>query len=177
MKKRAIKSDLARIDRMRDTGIDYSVSRNVKFLSDGLNPLLRVFDAGPLLAHFTHSALTPLGSAASALARAASRPFARTRSDRQFTIERLDRFDDRADALWERARRSGAAMVKRDQRYLNWRYCQRPDATYILYGAVRDSKLEGFLVARFTTYPGHAMGLSGRFPGAGRFRCRALISD
>ena len=71
---------------------------------------------------------------------------------------RSDSFDDRADRLWERARRPSFAMLIRDHRYLNWRYCQRPDATYILYGVERASELEGFLVARTTTYRGMRWG-------------------
>jgi hypothetical protein len=43
-------------------------------------------------------------------------------------------------------------MVVRDRRYLNWRYCERPDADYLLYGVERDTQLAGFLVARVSTY-------------------------
>jgi hypothetical protein len=49
-------------------------------------------------------------------------------------------------------------MVVREQRYLNWRYCQRPEATYILYGYERGPDLEGFLVARDTSYLGMRWG-------------------
>lgn len=45
-------------------------------------------------------------------------------------------------------------MIIRDRQYLNWRYCQRPDQTYTLYGVERGSELEGFLVARITTFQG-----------------------
>jgi len=50
-------------------------------------------------------------------------------------------------------------MIIRDHQYLNWRYCQRPDATYTLYGVGRSSELMGFLVARTTTYQGMRWGL------------------
>jgi hypothetical protein len=73
-------------------------------------------------------------------------------------VVRLNAFDDRADRLWERARRPDRAMIIRDHQYLNWRYCQRPDATYTLYGVERGSELVGFLVARTTTYQGMRWG-------------------
>ncbi len=73
-------------------------------------------------------------------------------------VVRLEAFDDRVDRLWERARRRDRAMVVREQRYLNWRYCQRPDATYILYGYERGPDLAGFLVARDTWYLGMRWG-------------------
>ena len=124
-----------------------------------LAPLLRVFDAGPLAEHLTGSRrLASIGAAASAAARVACAPFRRARGDRRGTVVRLNSFDDRADGLWERARRATKAMVVRDHRYLNWRYCERPDATYLLYGVERGSELAGFLVARFGTHQGMRWG-------------------
>ena len=135
------------------------VSMGVDWVSDPVRPLLRVLDAGPLLAHFTHSRrLASIGTSASAAARMVSEPFRRTSHGRSGAVVRLDAFDDRVDAPWERARRANSAMVVRDHRYLNWRYCERPDATYILYGFERASELDGFLVARAGTYRGMRWG-------------------
>ena len=67
-------------------------------------------------------------------------------------------FDDRIEALWEHARRPCAAMVIRDQRYLDWRYRGRPDASYFLYGVERGAELAGILVARLATYRGMRWG-------------------
>jgi hypothetical protein len=120
--------------------------------------LLRILDAGAIVEHLTHrSRLASIASAASAAARIASAPFHSLRGNRAKVV-RLHSFDDRADALWERARLATKAMVVRDQRYLNWRYCQRPDATYLLYGVERGSDLAGFLVARIGRHRGMRWG-------------------
>jgi hypothetical protein len=128
------------------------VNAGVNWLSDPLRPLVRVLDAGPLVAHFTHRWPAPIETFASAAASFASRPFRRVSGNRNGTVVRLDAFDGRTDALWERARSGTSAMVVRDSRYMNWRYSERPDATYMKYGLERGSELEGFLVARLNTY-------------------------
>ncbi len=123
--------------------------------SDPVRPLVRVLDAGPLFQNLTRSrALASIGTAATASMRYAFAPWRRSST----SVVRLNSFDDRADRLWERARRPNGAMIIRDHRYLNWRFCHRPDATYILYGVERASELEGFLVARTTTYRGMRWG-------------------
>ncbi len=123
--------------------------------SDPLRPFLRVLDAGPLIDRFTHSrALAWLGTAATTVVRSVSSPLHRSSG----TVARLNSFDDRADRLWERARRADRAMIVRDHRYLNWRYCQRPDATYSLFGIERGAELDGFLVARTLTFFGMRWG-------------------
>jgi hypothetical protein len=123
--------------------------------SNPVRPLVRPLDAGPLLKRYTHSRLlASIGSAATAATRVASSPFRRARG----TVVRLNSFDERVDRLWERARRATRVMTVRDHRFLNWRYCQRPDETYVLYGVERGSELDGFLVARFTIYQGMKWG-------------------
>jgi hypothetical protein len=132
------------------------VNAGVKWLSDPLRPLIRVLDAGPLIAHFGRSEwLAPLGTLANVALRLTAKRFRRIRNH---TVVRLDAFDGRIDALWERARRSGGAMVVRDHRYLNWRFCERPDATYLKYGSEGGSDLTGFLVARVSAYRGMPWG-------------------
>jgi hypothetical protein len=124
-----------------------------------LTPLIRVLNAGPLIQHFTHSRLlASIGIGASAVARAAGAPLRRWRGRDSDSTIALDAFDDRADALWEQARRPDRAMVVRDRRYLTWRYCQRPDATYNLLGFQRGSELAGFLVIRMGTHQGMRWG-------------------
>jgi hypothetical protein len=127
----------------------------VGWTADPVTPLLRILDAGSLLEHFTHSRLLGLlGAGASASARLVSTPFRRERRDRDGSVVRLGGFDDRVDALSERARRTHLAMVVRDHRYLNWRYCQRPDVAYTLFGVEQGSELGGFLVTRVGTHQG-----------------------
>ncbi len=123
--------------------------------TDRVRPLVRVLDAGPLVENFAHSPLlASIAGAASTALRIASSPLRRTRG----TVVRLGAFDERVDPLWERARRPTNAMIVRNHQYLNWRYCRRPDATYNLYAVERGSELDGFLVARPTTYRGMQWG-------------------
>jgi hypothetical protein len=125
-----------------------------KWVGDPVRPLIRILDAGPLLAHFAHSSiLAAIGVGASRAIRFFTEP-----SKRTSTVVRLDRFDERADALWKRARRKAGAMIAREHRYLNWRYCERPGVTYCLYGSERGAELGGFLVARLTTWRGMRWG-------------------
>jgi hypothetical protein len=128
---------------------------SIGWTTASLTPLLRVLDAGPLIGQLTHSRrLASIGRSVSAAARAASAPFRSTGNNRSDTLVRLSAFDHRADALWKRARRATKAMVVRDRRYLNWRYCERPDTGYSLYGVERGTELAGFLVGRTDTLRG-----------------------
>lgn len=132
------------------------VSMGVNWFTNPVRPLVRILDAGRLTAHFSgNRALGSIGSAASTTARSVMRHFRRTS---QHTVAHLDRFDQRADALWLRTRRSEAAMIVRDHRYLNWRYRERPDADYTLYGVERGAELDGFLVTRTGTFLGMSWG-------------------
>jgi hypothetical protein len=119
-----------------------------KWITTRYNPLIRILDPGTVVEHFTHSRLLgSLGAGAGAVARAAAAPL-RGYASGAIAAVRLESFDERADALWERARPRAQAIVVRDRQYLNWRYCKRPDASYLIFGVERASRLEGFLVAR-----------------------------
>lgn len=132
-----------------------SVTGRLKRPSDPVRPLVRILNPGPLLEYFSHSPLlASIGTAVSTTFRVTSSPLRRARGD----VVRLKAFDYRADRLWERARRPDRAMIIRDHQYLNWRYSQRPDATYSMYGVERGLELAGFLVARTTTYRGTRWG-------------------
>jgi hypothetical protein len=64
-----------------------------------LRPLVRIVDAGPLLAHSTHSAaLASIGTAVCAAGRTVSTPLRRRSNDRNTKTIRMTSFDDRADA-------------------------------------------------------------------------------
>lgn len=120
-----------------------------KWVVERITPMLRVLDLRSLIKHFTNSRwLSAIGGGVSAALRLAGQLPGHTRGDRSHLVVRLSSFDDRVDTTFERARRAHLAMVVRDHRYLNWRYCQRPDATYMLFGAESGSELSGFLVAR-----------------------------
>lgn len=120
-----------------------------QWVVERITPLLRVLDLRSLIEQFTNSRwLSAIGGGVSAAARLAGELPGHARGDRSHPVVRLSSFDDRVDAIFDRARRAHLAMVVRDHRYLNWRYCQRPDATYMLFGVECGSELSGFLVAR-----------------------------
>ncbi len=58
----------------------------------------------------------------------------------------LDGFDARFDRLWERVRRQQQIIVRRDRRYLNWRYGAQAPNAYRLLGYCRDEELLGYAV-------------------------------
>jgi GNAT superfamily N-acetyltransferase len=63
-------------------------------------------------------------------------------------VRRVTEFDTAYDALWERARASYAMCVRRDARYLQWKYVRCPHKTYDLWEARREEALVGFAVTR-----------------------------
>src|SRR5579872_675776 len=135
------------------------IAVGLKWTIEPMTPLLKILHAGPLIEHFTHSGLlASIGAGASAAARVVGTPLRRLRGRRDGARRRLEVFDDSVDALWERARRTRLGMLVRDHRYLNWRYCQRPDATYTLFGIEGALQLAGFLVARTGTHEGMPWG-------------------
>lgn len=61
-------------------------------------------------------------------------------------VTRLDGFDARFDRLWERLRRQQQIIVRRDSRYLNWRYGSQTPNAYRLLGYCQNEELLGYAV-------------------------------
>ncbi len=55
-------------------------------------------------------------------------------------------FDGRFDCLWERVRDEAAIAVKRDHRYLQWRYVENPAEHYRILACAAGPDLAGFAV-------------------------------
>ncbi|HEY3121257.1 MAG TPA: GNAT family N-acetyltransferase [Vicinamibacteria bacterium] len=87
-----------------------------------------------------------LGTAAGAVLEAAAS--ADPPADPAITVSTIDGFDDRYDALWERARGTYRMCVRRDAGYLDWKYVRCPHRRYDLREAVRGGALAGFAVSR-----------------------------
>lgn len=62
------------------------------------------------------------------------------------------------DALWERARGTFDACVRRDAAYVRWRYRETPHKRYQIREARRDGTLTGFAVTRQEDYRGLRLG-------------------
>jgi hypothetical protein len=71
-------------------------------------------------------------------------------AQRRYRISRVDRFVPSVDRLWERCQPQFPLAIIRDARYLNWRYADCPDKSYILLLATdgRTGAPEGLAVIR-----------------------------
>jgi hypothetical protein len=75
-------------------------------------------------------------------------------------VERLQRFDDSVEALYERCRRGWGLSVVRDATYLNWRFLERPGFSYSIFGVRSgDGSLAGYAVYRRADRPLPSSGL------------------
>lgn len=63
-------------------------------------------------------------------------------------IVSLDRFDSRVDALWARLEPGLPMTIRRNTRYLNWRYSDCPSIDYQLFGLTDGADLRAIWVLR-----------------------------
>jgi hypothetical protein len=75
-------------------------------------------------------------------------PAARSLRLRGARVERLDLGDARLDGLFERARHAYRYLVRRDSRYLAWRYGVCPDREYRAFAVTLRGELLGWAVFR-----------------------------
>lgn len=68
-------------------------------------------------------------------------------------IEVVRRFDPRADRLWERLSGRFTLAVRRDARYLNWKYIEPPHVRYAVALLRRGDEVEGYVVYRHSREP------------------------
>lgn len=61
-------------------------------------------------------------------------------------VQRIERFDHSADALWERVGCKYTFSLARNSEYLNWRYIDSP-TPYLVWTATRGDEMAGYLVA------------------------------
>ena len=70
----------------------------------------------------------------------------------QGKIKRVDRFDKRADTLWEQASTGYNFSVQRNMEYLNWRYADPRNGDYQIWIAEEQNQLKGYCVVYINTY-------------------------
>ncbi|MBN1136101.1 MAG: GNAT family N-acetyltransferase [Anaerolineae bacterium] len=63
-------------------------------------------------------------------------------------LERVSRFDEGVDRLWEKASAPYSILVVRDREYLNWRYVENPTEEYVLLTAKRSEETVGYVVLK-----------------------------
>lgn len=69
----------------------------------------------------------------------------------------LERFTKDFDALWQKVKDKYNIIGVRDERYLNWRYVDRPRFSYTIFCA-RKEELEGFIILRTDSLEHHRVG-------------------
>lgn len=74
------------------------------------------------------------------------------------TIRQVASFDERLDQLWEHASSTLNIAVVRDQRYLNWRYVEKPDDAYTIFTVETADQLVGYAVLKCVDKFGLRMG-------------------
>jgi GNAT superfamily N-acetyltransferase len=64
------------------------------------------------------------------------------------SIERVSHPDEQFDRFWEKARTLYPVLGNRDRKALRWRYFEHPTRTYILYRAMKNGEMTGYVVLR-----------------------------
>jgi GNAT superfamily N-acetyltransferase len=68
-------------------------------------------------------------------------------------IRAISRFDDRFTDLWARVAGKFTFAVRRDARYLNWKYVQPPHVRYHIAALIRGDRADGYIVYRHVREP------------------------
>ena len=71
----------------------------------------------------------------------------------QGEVRVIRHFDDSFTRLWDRIGGSFAFAVRRDARYLNWKYVLPPHVRYNIAALVRDGEAAGYVVYRHVSEP------------------------
>ncbi len=94
----------------------------------------------------------PINRMVSAIADPFVRLVARSRP-LQGEVRVIRQFDDSFTRLWERAGGAFAGAVRRDMKYLNWRFIQAPHVRYTIAALFRDGEAAGYAVYRHVQEP------------------------
>jgi hypothetical protein len=94
----------------------------------------------------------PVNRLVSALTLPIVRIVARTRPLRA-EARGVQRFDDRATELWERVAPKLDFSVRRDARYLNWKYVSPPHVRYSIVCVEREGRVDGYAIYRHLHAP------------------------
>jgi hypothetical protein len=71
----------------------------------------------------------------------------------QGEVRLIRQFDESFTRLWERVGPALAGSVRRDAKYLNWRYIQAPHVRYSIAALMRDDEAAGYAVYRHVQEP------------------------
>jgi GNAT superfamily N-acetyltransferase len=75
-------------------------------------------------------------------------------------LERIDKFDERFDQFCHAMAGQFEVMMRRDGRFLNWRYLERPSVSYVVYASTAaGDTVSGYVVARSRRMFGMHLGI------------------
>jgi hypothetical protein len=68
--------------------------------------------------------------------------------DNEVVIKTIEEFDPRFDEFWKKAQNNHNIILKRDSKYLNWRYIKSPEIEYKIFAAEKDNRVLAWMVVR-----------------------------
>ena len=68
-------------------------------------------------------------------------------------ISKITSFDSRINDFWKKVSNAQKILTVRDKEYLNWRYCDVPDADYTIFLAEKNEEICGYIVLRAVKVP------------------------
>lgn len=77
-----------------------------------------------------------------------------SKASKKIALREEQAFGDWADDLWQRCSHQHRIWAVRDQRYLRWRYCSRPETTYSISSAWSEGRIVGYSVSTTTEKTG-----------------------
>lgn len=77
---------------------------------------------------------------------------------KKYSISKLPNFDERFDNLWIETKEIASIMVRRDSKYLNWRYSLHPSNDYTILAVIDGKSLLGYAVLRIQDLAGLSTG-------------------
>jgi hypothetical protein len=72
----------------------------------------------------------------------------KTKVDKKIEVEALTQLDHRYDSFWNKAASLFPVMGARDRTFMDWRYLQHPTRRYLLYRAMKEGEMKGYIVLR-----------------------------
>ena len=139
--------------------ISHRAARATTAHSVPLAPLIKPLDVGRIVQRLTGNRwLSRWSGSLTEGIRGLTRRTHREPTVADVSVAEATTFGPGSDALWQQVRSDYPVMVVRDQRYLNWRFVERPDARYTVLIATREAELVGYLVLRLADQAGMRWG-------------------
>jgi GNAT superfamily N-acetyltransferase len=83
----------------------------------------------------------------------------RVRYNSDIDIKEIECFGEEINELWKNTKNQYGVIVERNQKYLNWKYCDQPHMKYRKFVAIRDNEICGYVVLRKSEAPEPNIGI------------------